>query len=404
MNILFVSDVSIARVIGGAERVLFEQSTILQKRGHDVYILTRKLSEHTSDHEIIHGVTEWRYDVDQSNAFSFFISTLLNCKKLFESLQNQYSFGCINFHQPFSALGVIHSPISKKIRKVYTCHSLSFEEFQSRNPQPRSMIGRIPYFLNIKARRFIERRVLNKSDRIVVLSRFTEEKLQRAYKISAEKITIIPGGVDLERFYPAIDRKKIRQHLNIPQEKTILFTVRNLVARMGLENLMFAVRDVVKKVPDVYLAVGGDGPLKNDLISLTKELGIENHVQFVGFIPELELPDYYSMADIFVLPTMELEGFGLVTLEALAAGVPVLGTPVGGTVEILSRLDSKYLFKDTKPESMAELIAKTCQEFKNNIGLWQDVSSKCRLFVEENYSWEKNVRLLENLITEVTAR
>lgn len=77
MNILFVSDVSIAEVIGGAERVLFEQVTQLQKRGHVVHILTRKLSEHKSDHQIIQGVNEWKYNINQSNTFSFIKSTLL---------------------------------------------------------------------------------------------------------------------------------------------------------------------------------------------------------------------------------------------------------------------------------------------------------------------------------------
>jgi len=77
LNILFVSDVSISKVIGGAERVLFEQSTILQKRGYDVHILTRKLPEHRLGRQVIQGVTEWRYDVDQSNSFSFIKSTLL---------------------------------------------------------------------------------------------------------------------------------------------------------------------------------------------------------------------------------------------------------------------------------------------------------------------------------------
>jgi len=104
------------------------------------------------------------------------------------------------------------------------------------------------------------------------------------------------------------------------------------------------------------------------------------------------------MADIFILPTIELEGFGLVTLEALASGLPVLGTPVGGTGEILGKMDDKYLFKDTKPESMAALIIETCQQFKTNPQLWEDVSSQCRAFVEANYSWEKNVKSLENLI------
>ena len=398
MNVLFVSDVSIAELIGGAERVLFEQSTRLQNRGHDVHILTRKLPEHKSGHEVIHGVNEWRYDVDQSNSFSFIKSTLLNCKKLFESLQNQYLFDAINFHQPFSAFGVIRSSASQKIKQIYTCHSLSFEEYQSRNPRPNGIIKTILYFMNTWARRFIERRALFKSDVTVVLSRFTKEKLLHVYGIPDEKIRIIPGGVDLERFYPVTDRKKIRQRLNIPQEKMILFTVRNLVARMGLENLLYAVRDVVKSVPDIYFVLGGEGPLKNELISLTKELEIENNVKFYGFIPELKLPDYYRMADIFILPTLELEGFGLITLEALASGVPVLGTPVGGTIEILSRFNPKYLFENTKPKSMAELIIKTCREFEGNPERWQDVSSRCRLFVEENYSWEKNVDLLESLL------
>ncbi|PIU84511.1 MAG: hypothetical protein COS67_12835, partial [Deltaproteobacteria bacterium CG06_land_8_20_14_3_00_44_19] len=360
MNILFVSDASIRDIIGGAERVLYEQATGLARRGHDVHILTRKLPDHKSNQEIIQGVREWRYDVDQSNDLSFIISTLLNCKRLFASIQNQYPFDCINFHQPFSALGVIHFPASKKIKRIYNCHSLSFEEFRSRNPKPKGVIRRVLYFLNVKARKFIERRVLNKSDRIVVLSRFVQEKLWRAYEIPSEKIMVVPGGVDLQRFYPAADKAEIRQSLNIPQEKVILFSVRNLVPRMGLKNLIYAIKEVVKAVPDIYFVLGGKGTLKNDLILLSQNLGVENHIRFTGFIPEEKLPDYYRSADIFILPTLELEGFGLVTLEALASGVPVLGTPIGGTKEILGRLDPKYIFRDTQPESMAALIIETC--------------------------------------------
>ncbi len=390
--------------MGGSVRVLYEQSTCLAARGHKVHILTRE-EQVNEAYAKIEDVQEWEYAVNMcSNPFLFLKSTILNSRKLFEYISKRYSFNVLIFHQPFSAFAVIRSPASKGIRKIYTCHSFSFEEFRSRNPQQKGLVGRVLYFLNIQVRKFIERKVLNKSDQIIVLSGFTKEKLQHVYKISAERITIIPGGVDLKRFYPATDRTKIKQRLNIPQEKMILFTVRNLVPRMGLENLIYAVKEVVKTVPDAYLVLGGDGPLKNNIISLTKELGIGNHVKFIGFIPEVELPEYYRMADIFILPTLELEGFGLVTLEAMASGVPVLGTPVGGTVEILSRLDSKYLFKDTKPEAMAELIIKTCQEFKDNPELRQDISFKCRLFAEKHYSWEQNAKSLENLFAEVATK
>ncbi len=401
MNILFVSDVSISKVISGAERVLFEQSSILQKRGYNIHILTRKLPDHKSSHEIIHGVNEWRYNVDQKRILSFCRSIYFDCKKLFEYLHSQYSFNVINFHQPFSAFGVIRSPSSRKIKKIYTCLSLSFEEYQSRNPRPEGAAKRILHLLNIWARRFIERKAFRKSGAVVVLSRFTQEKLQRVYKIHAEKITIIPGGVDLERFYPATDRSRIRQRLNIPREKMVLLTVRDLEPRMGLQNLISAVKKARSKLPDIYLVLGGQGPLDADLKSLARTLGVEDCIKFTGFIPEELLSDYYRIADIFILPTLELEGFGLITLEALASGVPVLGTPVGGTIEILSRFDLRYLFKDTSSEAMAELIIKTCREFKKKPMLWKEVSSQCRLFVEENYSWEKNVKSLENLFESV---
>ncbi len=132
LNILFVADVSINKVIGGAERVLKEQSTRLAQRGHKVHILTRKLSVHEKRHEVIKGVNEWRYEYKKSNTLFFLHNTWTNGKRLFEYLHNKYNFDCINFQQPFSAIGIITSSLSKDISKIYTCLSFSFEEFMSR--------------------------------------------------------------------------------------------------------------------------------------------------------------------------------------------------------------------------------------------------------------------------------
>jgi glycosyltransferase involved in cell wall biosynthesis len=397
LNILFVSDVSISKVIGGAERVLYEQSARLARKGHHVHVLTRRLPEHVSDHETIDGVHEWRYETDRQNALSFLKSSALNARILFEDLQQKHSFDCINFHQPFSAYGVIHSPMSRSLRKVYTCHSLSFEEYRSRNPQSQDITEEASYRINIQGRKWIEKKVLGTSEKIITLSEFTKDKLCNTYRISSDKIVVIPGGVDLEWFHPALNRMKIRKRLNVPVDRLVLFCVRNLVPRMGLENLIHAMKGVVSKTSHVYLVLGGSGPLKNDLITLSQKFGLDKHLQFIGFIQEDDLPDYYRAADIFILPTLELEGFGLVTLEALACGIPVLGTPVGGTCEILSKLDSRYIFKDTKPESMAALIIKTCLRFKEDPNLWNIISSQCRTFVEKNYSWEKNVDAVEKV-------
>ncbi|MBW6486198.1 MAG: glycosyltransferase family 4 protein [Syntrophobacterales bacterium] len=398
MKILFVSDVSIQEVIGGAERVLFEQTTRLAERGHLVHILTRRLPRHSSDTSVIRGVTEWHYHVSTQNAVSFWISTLKNAGELFERLQMENHYDSINFHQPFSAYAVIRSRLSKEIRKTYTCHSLSFEEYRSRNALPPFGAKRIFFFLQIALRRWIEKRVLSKSARIIVLSSYTAEKLVRNYAAPRKKIAIVPGGIDLVRFAPPRDKNAAQELLGLPPGKFVMLTVRNLVSRMGLENLLLAMVEVLKKCPDSLLVIGGTGPLEERLKTLAQDLKINDHLLFKGFIPEDELPDYYRAADIFVLPTVDLEGFGLVTLEALASGTPVLGTPVGGTNEILKRFDSDFLFKSPVPEDMAELMIKICSLYKKNPEKQNMDSVHCRRFAQEHYSWEANVTATEEIL------
>lgn len=399
LNILFVSDVSIESVIGGAERVLYEQSTRIARERHEVQILTRAFPGNNKNREVIHGVKEWRYEIESKNSAAYLCSTWNNSKKLFESLHAENPFDHIIFHQPFSSLGVICSSKSKKVRKTYICHSLSFEEYVSRNEMPKSIFV-ISYLLNVTMRRWIERKVLYKSDAIVVLSQFTKDKLIKAYNIPSEKISIIPGGVDIERFQPAARKVEIRKKFDVPADRVLLFTVRNLVQRMGLKNLIEALPEVIKSAPDVLMLIGGEGPLREALKAKSEELGVKNYIRFEGFIPEESLPDYYRMADIFILPTKELEGFGLVTLEAMASGVPVLGTPVGGTREILGKFCPGFLFKDTTPASISELIIEKYRTIKDSPEKWNDISASCRRFVEENYSWEKHVCALERLLTE----
>lgn len=397
MRILLVSDVSIHAVIGGAERVLYEQAVGLQRRGHEVHILTRRLPEHATHEEVIEGVREWRYDIDGSGSLSFLISTLRECRLLFEHLQAEYAFDCINGHQPFSAWAVLRSPRMRGIPFVYTCHSLSFEEFLSRRRIPSGLAGRTLDALNASVRKRIEKKVLAAAARIVVLSGYTQNKLLTVHKTAAERIVIIPGGVDTGRFRPVNDRKSVRFRLGLPADRFMLLTVRNLVPRMGLENLIGAMRDVVRALPEIYLVIGGEGPLKASLLRRRDELHLQENILFTGFVPEADLPDCYRAADVFVLPTVELEGFGLVTLEALASGTPVLGTPVGGTLEILSRLDEKFLFADASQESISQSIIKTGRAYIRQPEQWQQDSRRCQEFAEKYYSWEANIDATERL-------
>jgi glycosyltransferase involved in cell wall biosynthesis len=401
LNILFVADVSIEEVLGGAERVLFEQVTRLSERNHEIHVITRRLPHHTSPHEKIKDVHEWRYAINEKNNFTFIISTVLNCQKLYKKISQKISFDLINFHQPFSAYAINLLRNTKKIKKAYTCHSLAFEEYETRNPKPSKILARIGHKINSYLRKYIEKYSVSKSESIAVLSEFTKNKLIENYKIKPEKIHIIPGGVDLVQFGFRENKISARKQLGLSAEKFILFTVRNLVPRMGLEILIHAMKEIIQSAKDIYLIIGGKGELREKLANLISELNLADFVKLQGLIPSEDLPPYYQAADFFVLPTKCLEGFGLVTVEAMACGTPVLGTPIGGIKEILNKFNSTFLFKDTSPESIGGLILEKYNYYKKRPDEYKQLSQKCREFIEKNYSWERNISETEVIFTQL---
>ena len=312
-------------------------------------------------------------------------------------MEENFPFDLINFHQPFSAIGVLSLTGSRRVPYVYTCHSLSFEEFISRSSSPKNPIKWLLHHLQIGARKSVERKVLKSSDQIVVLSEYTSKKLQRTYGLAPSKVNVIPGSVDLDRFKPSTAKDQIRARIGFPDHKFILFTVRNLVPRMGLENLISAFNIVQNGHKEILLVIGGEGPLEAPLREQTRRCGVEDFVKFTGFIPDKDLPSYYQMADLFILPTTQLEGFGLVTVEALASGLPVLGTPVGGTREILAKLGPNYLFDDLTPQSIAKGLLNALNGWAKNQAAYENISDTCRKIAEQNYSWDNHVSTLEDL-------
>jgi glycosyltransferase involved in cell wall biosynthesis len=397
MNILFTADVSSAKVVGGAERVLLEQSTRLAARGHSIHLITRRLPEHRGERETIQGVEEIRCAFEPKGGLRSTAETWRQARRHLVRLHEQMHVDVLNIHQPLTAFGLISKAAALGIPRVYTCHSLSAEEYLSRHTGC-GPAGRVLRRMRAEGRNWIEGRVLRRCNLIIALSRYTQMKLQRRHGIPGERVKIVPGGVDLVRFQPVVDKAAVRYALAVPQDRFVLLTVRNLVPRMGLDNLVLAMKDVVKRIPQALLDVGGHGPLRDELLALVDRLGLRQHVRMAGFIPEDTLACYYQMADLFVLPSLDLEGFGMVTLEALACGLPVLGTPVGGTREILTRWDERFLLNDGRPQTLAQGIIDCHRRLDARAGQAARISRYCREFVENHYSWDRNVAALESIL------
>jgi len=241
---------------------------------------------------------------------------------------------------------------------------------------------------------------LRHAARVVVLSNFSREQLLSYYPFVEQKVEKIPGGVDLERFRPAPDRDRVRSDLGLPLDRPVIFTVRRLVPRMGLENLVAAFRQVHADFPNALLAVAGRGRLESELRRQAAALGVDDAIRLVGFVDDDDLVRYYQAADLFVLPSLAFEGFGMVTLEALSCGTPAIGTPIGATPEILRPLAQQLVFAGADPPAMRRGLA-SMLEWLSDREAAARLRSRCRSYVESRYGWDPAVDAVEALAREV---
>ncbi|SMG26097.1 glycosyltransferase family 4 protein [Paraburkholderia susongensis] len=211
------------------------------------------------------------------------------------------------------------------------------------------------------ARIALERFVYRGATRHIVLSHAFGRLLHETYGVREDRIRIVPGCVDVEHFDIDLTRREARERLGLPQDRPLLFCIRRLVSRMGIEDLIDAMAIVKPLLPDVLLAIAGKGPLEAQLQARIRSRGLEEHVRLVGFVPDDEVPLWYRASDLSIVPTVSLEGFGLTTIESLAAGTPVLVTPVGGLPEAVAPLSSELVLQSSGYRSIGEGIVDTLQ-------------------------------------------
>jgi glycosyltransferase involved in cell wall biosynthesis len=233
----------------------------------------------------------------------------------------------------------------------------------------------------VSVKKAVEQRVYRHADRFIVLSQAFAELLAENYRVDPKKISVVSGSVDLQRFNPEISRKEARVRLGWPVDRPILFSARRLAARMGLDRLIAAMTEVIRRQPDVILYIAGRGPLEPMLQRQINESGLRNHVHLLGFISDNTLPIAYRAANINVVPTVALEGFGLTTAEALAAGTPSMVTPVGGLPEVVSDLSTDLVFPSS---GVAEIATGLTDALSGALIL--PTSAACRAYAETRFS------------------
>ncbi|MEM2351113.1 MAG: glycosyltransferase family 4 protein, partial [Thermoproteota archaeon] len=241
----------------------------------------------------------------------------------------------------------------------------------------------------------IVKRVLNEADAIIAASTAT---FIEACKIvhSADKVHLIPNGVDTNKFRPDIDSSHLKRVLNIRDETTVVFTLRSHEPQYGIEYLIKAIPLVLKGERDILFIIGGDGSLRQYHEELVQKLGVKEKVIFTGRISRNEVPYYYAMSDIVVVPSLQ-EAFGLVISEAMSSGKPVIGSKVGGIPDQIIHGYNGFLVQPRNPEEIAEKIVWLIE----NPEKAKQMGRNGRILAEEKFNIDRRIDRIIQLYKEV---
>lgn len=227
---------------------------------------------------------------------------------------------------------------------------------------------------------------LNGARAVTYLGDFTYRILSR-YIQPADKLHRLSPGVDTDRFSPGSGGADFRRRHHL-SNAFVIGTLTRLVPRKGVDLLIRALPYVRRAVPDAHVLVAGDGPHRRELENLARQLSVDDRVVFAGSVPESELPAAYDAMDVFALPThtrrwgVDVEGLGIVFLEAAAAGVPILVGDSGGSVDAVRDGETGKLI-GTNPEAIAAEIVELAHDETQR----REMGARGRQWMVDEWQW-----------------
>jgi len=291
-------------------------------------------------------------------------------KRLVDKIYHEFPFDLIHAHVVLPN-GYAAMLVNKRYNKslVVTIHGQDLQ---------------VTFYKNIKCERALAR-VFKKSDKIITVSTKLKNMARENFGFS-EKIIMLNNGVNTKKL--VVGKSNLASNY---VDYKIILSVSNLIASKGVDLNLKAISRLVKKHSNLKYVVIGDGPEINNLKKLTFQLNLENNVEFLGGSPHDKVMDYMAIANVFSLPSWR-EGFGIVYLEAMAHGKPVIGCIGEGIEDIIENGTTGLLVKAKDLDSLFEAI----DFLLSNPEECKTMGERARELVLKNYTWQKNAeKILE---------
>jgi D-inositol-3-phosphate glycosyltransferase len=339
------------RATGGMNVYVRELSKELGARGYAIDIFTRRASAEAPEVQPI-GPNARVVHVTAGPAAPIEKEAIAGVLDEFETNLRAFlardgaSYGIVHSHYWMS--GVVGARLARdsRVPHVAMFHTLGEVKNRARSSEHEP-----------QARIEAERLIATTADRIIAASRHEQHLLTSLYGARAEAIAVVPCGVDLDLFAP-MDKEFARRRLGIPATQRILLFVGRIEPLKGIDILISAAAQLHDDENFSVLIVGGDARAESQVEELRQQaaaLGVDHHISFVGSVAHEALPLYYNAADVCVVPSY-YESFGLVAVEAMACGTPVVASRVGGLTSTVSDGETGYLVPWRCPEPFAERL------------------------------------------------
>jgi len=361
---------------GGTEIAAYYLAVEMAKRNHKVDIFTTSIGSKDS-FELLENMNIHRYGTNFRIASA---NVALNL--VFKPLKHELEIVHAHSPIPYSDLPALLYAKRKKVPFVLT-YQYDGQETVGSFIRNAGVSVYNKYLLN---------KVLDYANVIIATTKSyaDESKFLRPYK---DKITLIPNGINIKDFQISYSKEKCRSKLGLSADKNVILFLGSLVPYKGPDILLNAFSRVNKEIPNAELVFAGRGEMQVELEKLSKRLNIEKNVKFAGFIEEDLKPFYYKAADIFCLPSTNMgESFGIVNLEAMACGIPIISSKLGGIPDVVNDMENGILVKPGDPESLADALIFLLE----NKDIRKKMGTDGRKKVEE-YSWEKIAEKTENI-------
>ncbi|MEV4428671.1 glycosyltransferase family 4 protein [Streptomyces sp. R-07] len=252
----------------------------------------------------------------------------------------------------------------------------------------------------LPAARQLLSRIGEGTDTITYLGEYTRSRIATALTpAAAGRMVQLPPGVDEKTFHPDSGGTEVRARLGL-SDRPVVVCVSRLVPRKGQDTLIRAMPEILRRVPDAVLLIVGGGPYEKDLHRLAAETGVAGSVRFTGAVPWSELPAHYGAGDVFAMPCrtrrggLDVEGLGIVYLEASATGLPVVAGDSGGAPDAVLEGETGWVVRGESAEDTADRVAALLldPELRARMG------ERGRAWVEERWRWDLLAERLRELL------